>query len=84
MRTHGENIEGNGSVRCGILMNEPADFFARFRCEYRFSTPVANLGGDIFDENPSPLNIEHLAHEFIPAGFVSTDLAFEHRAISVS
>lgn len=84
MSTQRENIERDGSVGRKFAVNDPPNLFPGLRGEDGFATSFTNFRGDPLHENPSILDGEHLAHQFLPGRVVSTNLAFEHSPISVS
>jgi len=60
-------------------MDEPANLFGSPTGEGRFAATFADVGGNMFHEDTTAINVEHLAHKFVSRGWAAAHVAVKHR-----
>jgi len=59
-------------------MNQPANLFGSLTRQGRLASTLTDLGGNMFDEDATVIDGEHLAYKFVPCGCVAADVAVKH------
>jgi len=59
-------------------MDEPADFLRGFTGEGRFTAALADLRGNVFDQNAPVINCEDFAYKIAFCGTAAADVTFKH------
>ena len=59
-------------------MDEPADFLRGFTGEGRFTAALADLRGNVFNQDPPVINCEDFAYEVAFRGAAAADVALKH------
>ncbi len=72
-----ENVQRD-SLGGPRFMDEPANPFGSLTREGRLAATLTDLGGNMFDEDGTTINREHLAHKFVSRGCVAAYLAVKH------